>query len=67
MGYHGGAWVWAQRKGLIVTQNNPFRGMPEGYVNYTELDAKLAGGTKEDTERDRRLEVGEEETRATGC
>lgn len=60
IGACGRAWNWAQRKELISSEVNPFRGMPEGYANYTELDAKLAGTAKQDTERDRRLEPGEE-------
>lgn len=54
------AWHWAQRKDHINATSNPFRGMGEGYANYTELDAKFAGEAKKDQERDRRLEPGEE-------
>lgn len=60
VGACGRAWNWAQRKELISSEVNPFRGMPEGYANYTELDGKLAGTAKLDRERDRRLEDGEE-------
>lgn len=55
------AWHWAQRKNHIEIATNPFRGMPDGYANYTELDAKFAGTKKQDIERDRRLEPGEED------
>lgn len=60
IGAVGRAWDWGLRKEKIAGQVNPFRGMPDGYANYTELDGKLAGGSKADTERDRRLEEGEE-------
>lgn len=61
VGAVGRAWDWGQRKNYIEVPNNPFRGMPDGYANYTELDAKFAGEAKEDIERDRRLEPGEED------
>lgn len=61
VGAVGRAWDWGQRKDHITSQNNPFRGMPDGYATYTELDVKFAGVKKEDAERDRRLEPGEEE------
>ena len=51
---------WGVRKKLFILPDTPFRTLPEGYACYTELDAKLAGGEKTDTERDRRLEPGEE-------
>ena len=51
---------WGVRKKLFLLPDTPFRTLPEGYASYTELDAKLAGGEKTDTERDRRLEPGEE-------
>lgn len=61
IGAVGRAWHWGQRSDLIQAEGNPFRGMPEGYANYTELDAKFAGTVREDTSRERRLEQGEEE------
>lgn len=61
VGALGRAWDWGQRKDHITSQNNPFRGMPDGYASYTELDSQLAGVRKTDKERDRRLEAGEEE------
>ena len=51
---------WGIRKKLLILPDTPFRTLPEGYAAYTETDAKLAGGAKTDTERDRRLESGEE-------
>lgn len=53
---------WARRKGLVVLAENPLRSLPEGYAAYTELDGKLAGGSRADMARDRRLE-GDEEAR----
>ncbi len=55
------AWNWAQRERLIESESNPFRGMSNGYSQYTNLDEKLAGVRREDIARDRRLEDGEEE------
>ena len=52
---------WGQRKGLLVLPDNPLRTLPEGYAQYTALDATLAGGARCDVERDRRLEAGEYE------
>lgn len=52
---------WGTRKGWLVMPDNPLRTLPEGYAQYTELDALLAGGKQEDGERDRRLEKGEAE------
>lgn len=52
---------WGTRKGMLIAIDRPLRTLPEGYANYTELDSKLAGVTKSDTERDRRLEPGEYE------
>jgi integrase len=51
---------WGARKKLILIPDQPFRTLPEGYATYTELDGKLAGGARKDSERDRRLEPGEE-------
>lgn len=50
---------WGIRKGHLVMPDHPFRTLPEGYAQYTKLDAALAGVTREDIERDRRLEPGE--------
>ena len=41
--------------------DHPLRTLPDGYANYTKLDATLAGEKREDIERDRRLEPGEYE------
>lgn len=52
---------WGARKELLVMPDHPLRTLPDGYSQYTELDAKLSGGVaKADSERDRRLEQGEE-------
>lgn len=51
---------WGIRKKMLILPDTPFRTLPEGYANYTELDGKLAGGIMTDTERDRRFEPGEE-------
>lgn len=53
---------WGRRKGLLELTENPLRSLPDGYSHYTELDANLAGVAREDVERDRRLEGGEEAT-----
>lgn len=50
---------WGMRKKLLVMPDHPFRSLPDGYARYTELDASLAGESKTDQERDRRLEFGE--------
>ena len=51
---------WGKRKKLIELADSPFRSLPDGYSQYTDLDTKLAGELREDVERDRRLEHGEE-------
>lgn len=51
---------WAVRKGHMLMPDHPFRSLPDGYAQYTELDAKLAGVTRVDVERDRRLEPGQD-------
>ena len=51
---------WAVRKGTMVMPDHPFRTLPDGYAQYTELDAKLAGQARVDVERDRRLEPGQD-------
>lgn len=40
---------------------NPLRSLPKGYAQYNSEDASKAGVYKLNTERDRRLEAGEEE------
>lgn len=50
---------WGIRKGHLVMPDHPFRTLPDGYAQYTKLDAALAGKVREDLERDRRLERGE--------
>lgn len=49
---------WAVKKGYMPF--NPLRIFPKGYATYTEEDKKYVE-LKEDQERDRRLEPGEEE------
>ena len=57
--------VWLSRRHPEQFPGNPLRSLPKGYATYTEVDgreAELAGGRKrEDVERDRRLQDGEEE------
>lgn len=50
---------WGVRKGLLTLPDNPLRTLPDGYAQYTKLDAEMAGGARVDVERDRRLEPGE--------
>ncbi len=50
---------WGKRKGLCEVGADAFRSLPNGYSQYTETDAKLAGQMRTDVERDRRLEEGE--------
>ena len=52
---------WGRRKELLALPENPLRTLPDGYSQYTALDANLAGGARYDVERDRRLEPGEHE------
>jgi len=40
---------------------NPLRMLPKGYSSYTSADVKEAGIERDDVERDRRLEDGEED------
>ncbi len=49
---------WGVRKGYLAV--NPLRTLPRGYAQYTAQDKKYVAG-KDDQERDRRLEPGEEE------
>ena len=50
---------WGLRQKILLLPDRPFRTLPDGYSQYTELDGKLAGCTRVDVERDRRLEDGE--------
>lgn len=50
---------WGMRKGHLVMPDHPLRTLPDGYAQYTKLDSALAGVTRVDVERDRRLEPGE--------
>lgn len=52
---------WGMRKGMLLMPDHPLRSLPNGYAQYTELDAALVGEKREDVERDRRLERGEHE------
>jgi len=52
---------WGMRKGYVLFPDHPLRSLPDGYSQYSKLDAALAGGKREDVERDRRLEAGEYE------
>lgn len=50
---------WGVRNGLLLLPDQPFRTLPKGYAQYTNLDAQHAGVKRVDVERDRRLEPGE--------
>lgn len=50
---------WGMRKGYLTMPDHPLRSLPEGYAQYTKVDAALAGEQRRDVERDRRLERGE--------
>jgi len=50
---------WGVRKGLLLLPDHPLRTLPNGYASYTKLDAAVAGKSRTDIERDRRLEPGE--------
>jgi len=52
---------WGMRKGYVQFPDHPLRSLPDGYSQYSKLDTALAGGKREDVERDRRLEAGEYE------
>lgn len=52
---------WGMRKGYLVMPDHPLRTLPDGYAQYTKMDAAMAGVKREDVERDRRLEPGEYE------
>lgn len=51
---------WAIRRKMITLPDHPFRTLPDGYATYNTTDAALAGTAKQDVERDRRLDAGEE-------
>lgn len=51
---------WVNRRHADALPTNPMRQLPRGYATYSEADRKKLGGGREDTERDRRLEPGEE-------
>jgi len=52
---------WGVRKKLILLPDHPLRTLPQGYSQYTTLDAALSGKKRVDVERDRRLQSGEYE------
>lgn len=52
---------WGIRLGKLTMPDRPFRTLPAGYSQYTKTDAAIAGAKRIDTERDRRLEPGENE------
>lgn len=52
---------WGVRKHYITLPDNPLRNLPFGYATYTKSDESAAGIRRENTERDRRLEPGEQE------
>jgi integrase len=52
---------WAVRKEFMALPDMPFVTLPNGYSQYSDQDAKLAGIVRKDVERDRRLEPGEHE------
>lgn len=51
-------WAGKRHAELAV---NPLRMLPKGYSTYTPADVEAAGLERDDVERDRRLEPGEEE------
>ena len=50
---------WGMRKGLLTMPDHALRSLPSGYAQYTKTDAAIAGVSRKDNERDRRLEPGE--------
>lgn len=52
---------WAMRKKLVVLPDHPLRTLRDGYASYTPADAAIAGISREDNERDRRIEGDEED------
>jgi len=55
---------WCLRRGLAALAANPLRQLPKRYASYNESDTTavraLEGDARDDTERDRRLQPGEE-------
>lgn len=51
---------WGMRKGFLAMPDHPLRTLPDGYAQYSASDIAAAGIKREDIERDRRLEPGEE-------
>lgn len=52
---------WGVRKSYLMLPDNALRNLPDGYAQYTKVDAAHAGRKRIDVERDRRLEPGEME------
>lgn len=52
---------WLNRRHPDALVNNPLRQLPRGYATYSDAERRSFGGGRDDTERDRRLEPGEEE------
>lgn len=52
---------WGMRKEILVMPDHPFRTLPDGYAQYSKADTAAAGVKRQDIERDRRLEKGEDE------
>ena len=52
---------WGMRLKKLELPDHPFRTLPNGYSQYTTIDAQVAGKKRVDVERDRRLEDGEHE------
>jgi len=52
---------WGMRKEHLVMPDHPFRTLPDGYAQYSKADTAAAGVSRQDIERDRRLEHGEYE------
>lgn len=50
---------WGMRKGFMTMPDHALRSLPSGYAQYTKADAAVAGVSRKDIERDRRLEFGE--------
>lgn len=50
---------WGMRKGFMTMPDHALRSLPSGYAQYTKADAAVAGVSRKDNERDRRLEYGE--------
>jgi len=50
---------WGMRKGHVLLPDHPLRTLPDGYAQYTKTDEAIAGKSRVDVERDRRLEPGE--------